>query len=242
MRTFCNVVNCLLIMQKRFVFLLVAVLLCLSCIPTGAYTPTTSWPYAYETFSPGSILTRQGTRIDYDRLNLSLVSGRVHYVEDGVIMQADPNSTVMLEIGDELYRNVGGRMTRVLKETDRAMVLLSVTIDTDAMSSADIGYGKSSVASTSNLSLTAISSGMDYSVNRSLDDLTAERSHGEPLVLREVRGVYYKGAFVPATRSDVLKIPGIDKDAVKRFLKENKIKFNNIDDLAVLADYLCAME
>ena len=25
-------------------------------------------------------------------------------------------------------------------------------------------------------------------------------------------------------------------------LKENKIKFNNIDDLAVLADYLCAME
>ena len=108
-------------MQKRFVFLLVAVLLCLSCIPTGAYTPTTSWPYVYEEFSPGSVLTRQGTRIDYDRLNLSLVSGRVHYVEDGVIMQADPNSTVMLEIGDELYRNVGGRMTRVLKETDRAM-------------------------------------------------------------------------------------------------------------------------
>ena len=228
--------------MNRLLPFVLSVSLFAHALGAAGYEPTTSWPYIYEQFMPGHIKTHQGGDISYDKLNVNLVSGRVHYVEDGVIMQADPNSTVMLEIGDELYRNVGGRMTRVLKETDRAMVLLSVTIDTDAMSSADIGYGKSSVASTSNLSLTAISSGMDYSVNRSLDDLTAERSHGEPLVLREVRGVYYKGAFVPATRSDVLKIPGIDKDAVKRFLKENKIKFNNIDDLAVLADYLCAME
>lgn len=36
----------------------------------------------------------------------------------------------------------------------------------------------------------------------------------------------------------VLGIPGIDKDAVKQFIKTGKIKFNRTDDLAALVDYL----
>lgn len=224
--------------------LLLSVLSLLSSVAAGAveYEPTTTWPYVYEDFREGRIVTHRGNTLNYDKLNVNIANGRVHYVENGIIMQADLNTIALLVIGDDSYMCVEGRMMKIVKNTASSAVLLKTVIDADAMSSSDIGYGKSSIASTSGLSLSALNSGMDYSVNRSLDDLTAERSHGEPLVLREVRGVYYKGAFVPATRSDVLKIPGIDKDAVKRFLKENKIKFNNIDDLAVLADYLCAME
>ena len=202
------------------------------------YVPTTSWPYVYEEFTPGRIKTHQDTDISYDKLNINLISGRVHYVEDGVIMQADINTIALLVIGDDSYMCVGGRMMKVLKNSASSAVLLRVTIDTDAMNRADIGYGKSSIASTSNLSLTALSSGMDYSVNRSLDDLLQERSEGEPLELREVLGVYYRGTFVPASRADVMKIPGIDKDAVKQFIKTGKIKFGKIDDLARLADFL----
>ncbi len=214
--------------------------ICLS-LKAAEYVPTTSWPYIYEEFIPGRILTHQGGSISYDKLNVNLVSGRVHYVENGVIMQADLNTIALLVIGDDSYMCVGGRMLRVLKNSQHSAVLLRITIDTDAMNSADIGYGKSSIASTSNLSLSALSSGMDYSVNRSLDDLLKERTSGEPLVLREVQGVYYKGTFVPASRVDVLKIPGIDKNAVKQYLKTEKIKFSKIDDLAKLADFLYSL-
>lgn len=205
------------------------------------YVPTTSWPYVYEEFIPGRILTHQGGNISYDKLNVNLVSGRVHYVENGTIMQADLNTIALLAIGDDSYICVGGRMLKVLKNTQHSAVLLRVTIDTDAMNSADIGYGKSSIASTSNLSLTALSSGMDYSVNRSIDDLLKEKMTGEPLVLREVQGIYYKGGFIPASRVDVLKVPGIDKEAVKHYLKAEKIKFSRIDDLGKLADFLYSL-
>ena len=57
-------------------------------------------------------------------------------------------------------------------------------------------------------------------------------------MLQEVKGIYYKGSFVPAARVDVLRIQGIDKEAVKQYIKKEKIKFGSIDDLAALADYL----
>ena len=221
----------------RFGFAIIA-LLSGFMLDAAEYEPTTNWPYVYEEFIPGHIKTHQGADISYDRLNVNLVSGKVHYVEDGVIMQADLNTIALLVIGDDSWMSVGGRMMKVLRNTADSAVLLRVTIDTDAMNSADIGYGKSSIASTSGLSLVALGSGMDYSVNRSLDDLQKERYDGEPLELREVSGIYYKGTFVPATRTDVLKIPGIDKDAVKQYLKTEKIKFNRTDDLARLADFL----
>ena len=220
--------------------LLLSVLSLLSSVAAGAveYEPTTTWPYVYEDFMEGRIVTHRGNTLNYDKLNVNIANGRVHYVEDGIIMQADLNTIALLVIGDDSWMSVGGRMMKVLRNTADSAVLLRVTIDTDAMNSADIGYGKSSIASTSGLSLVALGSGMDYSVNRSLDDLQKERYDGEPLELREVSGIYYKGTFVPATRVDVLKIPGIDKDAVKQYLKTEKIKFNRTDDLARLADFL----
>lgn len=227
--------------MNRLLPFVLSVSLFAHALGAAGYEPTTSWPYIYEQFMPGHIKTHQGGDISYDKLNVNLVSGRVHYVEDGVIMQADPGIIALLVIGGDSWMCVEGRMTKVLRNTAHSAVLLNVSIDTEAMSRADIGYGTSPLASTCGLSLTALSSGMDYSVNRSLDDVIKERSQGQPLELREVRGIYYKGRFVPASRADVLKIPGIDKDAVKQYVKAGKIKFNNVEDLAALADFLYSL-
>jgi hypothetical protein len=51
-------------------------------------------------------------------------------------------------------------------------------------------------------------------------------------------GIYYKGMFVPATRYDVLNIFGIDKDAVKDFIKTEKIRFKDVEDLGKLLEFL----
>jgi len=229
-----------IVFMKKWILSLALAISQIACLSAAGpvYAPRTSWPYVYEEFIPGKIKTHKGTDISYDKLNISLANGRVHYVEKGVIMQADINSIALLTIGDDSYVCVEGRMAKVLRNTVNSAVLLRTTIDTEAMSSADIGYGKSSVASTNNLSATALGSGMDFSVNRSLDDVLKERQEGEPLVLQEVKGIYYKGSFVPAARVDVLRIQGIDKEAVKQYIKKEKIKFGSIDDLAALADYL----
>lgn len=226
--------------MKKVLITLFLVILQIFCMTATAsdYEPRTSWPYIYEQFQPGNIKTHTGTNIKYDKLNINIVSGRVHYVDKGIIMQADLNTIALLTIGDDSYVCVGGKMARVLKNTARGAVLERTVIDTEAMTSADIGYGKSAVASTNNLSMTALGAGMDFSINRSLDDVVKERKEGEPLAVEQIRGIYYKGSFIPASRVDVMKISGIDKDAVKQYLKKEKIKFNNVDDLAKLVDFL----
>lgn len=205
------------------------------------YVPLTTWPYVYEDFLPGRIKTYQGGDIAYDKLNVNLVNGRAHFVKDGKIMEADMKTIALMTIGEDSYVCASGKMVKVVKNTLHSAVVLSTTVDTEAMSKADIGYGKSSTASTQGVSLTAISGDMDYSVNRSLDDLSSKRKTGEKLVLKNVTGIYYRGSFVPATKIDILNIPGIDKEAVKDFIKREKIKFKNADDLGRLVDFMYSL-
>lgn len=225
--------------MKRIALLLFAFLLAAGLsVKAEDYVPRTTWPYIYKDFVPGKILTWKGTVLKYDKLNINLVDGRVHYVQDGVVMQADLSSVRMLLVGDDAYILVEGRMDRILKETDNGAVLLRTTIDVDQMNKADIGYGKSSLASTSGLAAFALGTNTEFSINRSLDEVAKGRDEGDALALREVTGLYFKNSFVPATRTDVLKIHGIDKNAVKQFIKKEKIKFGKVDDLARLLEYM----
>lgn len=226
--------------QLKFYFMFVAAMFCLE-LSAQRYEPTTTWPYVYEEFIPGKITTYQGGFIEYDKVNINLINGRVHYVQNGKIMQADVNTIALLTIGQDSYFCVGGKMAKVLKNAQKGAVLLSTGVDVNAMSRSDIGYGNSAIASTQNMSMTALNSSIDSNLNRSLDDLRGEKTDGDPLAIQEIRGMYYKGKFVPASRVDVLKLESIDKDAVKAFIKSEKIKFNKVDDLVKLLDFLYTM-
>lgn len=230
--------------MKRIRTLLATALVC--CAATlsaqnGRYTPLTSWPYLYEDFLPGRLTTYQGKSVSYDSLNVNLISGRAHYIQDGKIMETEINTVALLVIGGDSFVRASGRLAKVLRNTEGGgAVVQSITVDTDAMSRADIGYGKSAIASTQNVSITAISGDMDYSVHRSLDVVMRDRHSGQKLAIRTIDGLFYKGSFIPGSRTDVLAIPGIDKDAVKAFLKNEKIKFSKTDDLARLEEFLFA--
>ncbi len=205
----------------------------------GRYEPTTNWPYVYEEFQPAWITTTLGSRIEYDDLNINVVNGKAHYVKNGVIMEADMSNIALLTIGNENYVRAAGALVKVIRNTEHSAVVRSIQVDTDAMSRSNIGYGTSSTANTQNVSLGALNVSLDaVTLNRSLDDLNKQRDTGETLALKEIDGILYKGSFIPAARSAVLNIYGIDKDAVKKFIKENKIKFSKTEDLAKLVDYL----
>lgn len=210
-------------------------------VSLSAFEPLTTWPYIYENFIPGRIKTYQGTDIEYDKLNINVISCKAHYVDNGVIMEADANSIALLVMGGDSYVCIGGRMVKVLRNASHGAVALSRSVDVDTMNKADIGYGKSSLASTQNVSVSALSTEMDFSINKSLDEVDRSKESGDRLAMKDIVGICYKGQFIPASRTDILGIPGIDKDKVKQFLKNEKIKFKNIDDLAKLLDFLYSL-
>ena len=234
--------------MKRTITIILA--LCAICI-TGfsqnkKYKPLTSWPFVYEDFQPGRITTYQGAAIDYDQLNISLINGKPLFIKDGKIMEPDSKTIALLVIGEDSYISANGVLLKVLKNTLKSAVVQMEIVDAEAMNKANIGYGKSSLASTQNVSASALS--FEFEVvnagvidgfnNKGLDTMKQDKESGETLVTKRSIGIYYKGMFVPATRYDVLNIFGIDKEAVKDFIKAEKIKFNKVDDLAKLVDFL----
>lgn len=234
--------------MKRTITIILA--LCAICI-TGfsqnkKYKPLTSWPFVYEDFQPGRITTYQGAAIEYDQLNISLINGKPLFIKDGKIMEPDSKTIALLVIGEDSYISSNGMLLKVLKNTLKSAVVQMEIVDTEAMNKTNIGYGKSSLASTQNVSASALALETDVMNagvidgfnNKGIDTMKQDRNSGETLVTSRSIGIYYKGMFVPATRYDVLNIFGIDKDAVKDFIKTEKIKFNKVDDLAKLVDFL----
>lgn len=202
------------------------------------FKPLSTWPYIYEEFSEGWITTLQGNRIKYDKININISTCRAHYLTNDIIMEADSRSIARINIGEDNYIFASGKLVKVLKDSLKGAVVQSIGIDIEEMSKADIGYGKSSTASTQSLALSAITANMDFSLNKSMSTIAKEKYSGSEVPIDNAIGIYYKGIFVPATRYDISNIPGIDKKAFKKFVKENKIKFSSVEDLVKVVDYL----
>jgi len=203
------------------------------------FIPLDSWPYIYEDFLPGVINTGNNQVMEYDQLNINIIDGKVHYVADGVIMQADMANVHVVKIRKDYYLNSFGRMYKVLAETEHGAVLQMKEVDVDEMNKTSIGYGRSAVASTQNVSLTAIAGG---DVNkRSLDEAYGSKYSGKELYLKEKLYLYVNGMLVRATKADVLTYAGARKDETKAFIKENKIKWKNVAKLSVLVEFLAGL-
>ncbi len=226
--------------MKLFKTLAIALLIAIT-FPVSAiepeYTPTTTWPYLYEKFQEGTVKTLRGETIRHGEFNLSLAQGKGHFISNGTLMELDVRSIVEVTIGDDLFVPVGGKLVKVIKKTENSVTALQITIDIDAMSQSEVGYGgKSALTNTQKVSANAIAGGSDSSEYRSISDISAD--DGEPLTLKKVRGFICNWIFVPASKYDIFKIQGIDKAAVKKFIKDNKIRLSDDDDLSKLADFI----
>lgn len=228
-------------MLRFFLSALCALTITLTEVLAADFKPLSTWPYIYEEFSEGWITTHKGDKVRYDRLNISVSTCRAHYLSGDKIMEADPTSTATVLIGDDTYILASGKLVKVLSSAAKGAVVQSVGIDVAEMSKADIGYGKSYTASTQNVALSAITSSMDFSVNKSMETVSKEKYSGTAIALDETVGLFFNGSFVPATRYDIGNIPGIDQKAFKQFVKEHKIKFSSVEDLLKVLEFLYSL-
>ena len=210
-----------------------------------SYEPMNSWPYQYRDFTVGVIRMTNGDVVDdYVGLNICLVDGSLHYVTKENIMQADMTKVFTARIGNDTFVNIGKKMHKILWEGEKGAVVELTSIDLDQMNKASIGYGISSAtASTQKTSLDLMGGGMGAWGNIGLSGKTYStayelRDNGEVIPTRTDRYLLVQGIRLDPDRHSVLNTPGVDADEAKAFFKTHKIKWNKVESLAQVVEFI----
>lgn len=223
--------------MKRVLILLSVLAVCIQAVGQNYdYKPRETWPYLLEEFTSGGVHTSGGDNLNEGFYNVSVVDGKLHYIKDGKIMEADMRLVQYARIGRQMYVNRFGKMEEVVAEEGAYMLLRSALLDMDRLAKADIGYGVSSAtASTQNLS------GLQFAglaQNMELETAIEGSKVGPVLPLKVQYGFLLGARWIEASKSAVLALPGIDKDAAKAFFKQEKIKWSKPESLAKVLKYL----
>ena len=217
-------------------------MLLLPGISTSAqrFDPRDTWPFLYESFTDGAVYSVTGDVLLSAKMNVSVLNQKLYYLKGETIMEADMVRLYAVKIGqdqqEDIYVNAGGKLYRVLAESDGGAALEAAVLDVERYNKASIGYGVTSyTASTQNVSGMAMEATVGVNINKA----TASREGGEILPILEKKYILYgQGRIVPALKREVMDIPDLDKQAAKAFFKENKIKWNQAASLTQVADFL----
>ncbi|MBQ6576400.1 MAG: hypothetical protein IJL91_01450 [Bacteroidales bacterium] len=202
------------------------------------FEPTTTWPYLFEDFSPGTVLTNKGNTLDYDKLNVNVINGKMHFVKDDKIMEIDMMTVYVVRVKEDVFLNVQGKLMKVMKETENGAVVSLTEVDKEKMSRTSIGYGTSAIASTQNISTAALESNSGSIINKSLGSATVDRFAGDPLILMKTTYLVVDGLLLPARKKDVISDARFNSKQVEDYIKQHKTKWNNTDNLSELVEFL----
>ena len=198
------------------------------------YSPTTTWPYAYEDFSAGYITLSDGS-VKTLLVNVNLVKETLHFIDGEMIKET--YDLVSVKIGDDLWVNAGGRVRRVLASNESGCIVEGIDIDYATLNSTGGAYGASSttlgtmaLSSLEGIGATNSSSSLNHM------ELKASKSNGQMLPLIKKKYIFTGKQTIFATKKDVAETVGADN--LKTFLKINKIKWNSPESLLLLLPLL----
>ena len=227
--------------MKKLLFSIIAILMAVAA-SAQKDSPTTSWPYLYPDFMEGELEVR--TKITKALVNIHLNLGALHYVEDGKIKESSTIGITKLVIGEDVFRNVGGKMMKILAETEGGYVVEETRANYTAVVKKDGAYGTTALNSTTTKSFlyneNVLNGYNGYLMTDIYADLHAMKDQSETLPVLKNRYLVIGLDQIKADRQNVLDIDGLDKKAFKAFLKAEKIKWDNPQDLAKVIDFITA--
>ncbi len=225
--------------MKKFLFLCTGILVSVAAF---AQDPTTNWPYLYPEFMEGELNVRSKTEKALFNIHLDL--GALHYVEDGKIKEANTLNATSLIIGNDVFRNVGGRMLKILAKAEGGYVVEETRATYSSVIRDDGAYGTTALNSTTTKTFlynqNAINQYNGYLMTDVYKDLLAMRDDAEKLPVRKNLYMIIGMEQIPADKSSVTSLSGLDKKALKAFLKSEKIDWNELGDLVKVIDYIIA--
>lgn len=225
--------------MKKILFLCAA-----ACMTVAAFAqePTTNWPYLYPEFREGELNIR--SKAEKALFNIHLDLGALHYVEDGRIKEANTLNATTLIIGNDVFRNVGGRMLKVLARAPGGYIMEETIATYSAVVRNDGAYGTTALNSTTTKTFlyneNAINQYNGYLMTDVYKDLLAMRDDAEKLPVRKNLYMVIGMEQIPADKKSVTSLSGLDKKALKAFLKSEKIDWNELGDLVKVMDFITA--
>ena len=228
--------------MKRLIFLFIGMLMAVDVFSQD-YTPTVNWPYLYPDFMEGELVRARNKR-NKAQFNIHLDLGALHYVENGRIKESSTLDVVTLFIGDDVFRNVGGKMLKVVAETEGGFVVMETKGNFTSVVRNDGAYGTTSLNSTTTKTFlhnqNVVNAYNGYLMTDVYEDLLAMKDDSESLRVIESMYLVIGHQQIPADKKSVAALEGIDKKAFNAFLKAEKIKWSNPQDLVKVIEYITA--
>ena len=222
--------------MRRYVFTILAFMLSLSGLSAQDSEPTTTWPYIYPDFLSGELKQLTGAPIQ-GAFNIHVLESRLHFIEDGMIREVQPSEVLSVKVGEDYFASVSNRMMKVVAKSDRGFVAEEVLVDIARLNTTGGAYGSSS-NSIATQALSSIEGIGGTRTNMNHMELKNAKKDGSPLPVIVKKYLVFPGYVVYATKSDVSRLVGIDKEELNMFLKENKIKWKDEHSLIKVLDFV----
>lgn len=213
----------------------IAVMLFLSAAGVFAQSPTTTYPYLYDTFTNGTVVMDDGSK-EMRQMNVHLREGRLHYIDNGTIKEAFLTDVAAVEIGRDVFLPVFTSVMQVVAKNDNGCVVTEHLGDFEGAISGSGAYG-TSASSSATMKITSIQ--MDSQINQNYMNILNEKSEGMDLELVTAYYIVTPKHKVKATRKDIEEAVPADKAAqLKAYVKEHKVKWKNPQGLLPMVDFL----
>lgn len=214
--------------------------LLLLCLLLGtaicAQQPTTTWPYLYNSFTNGQVITTTGNKINY-LLNVHLKYGRLHFIENNFVKEARMSEISTITIGTDTFANVNGKVMQVLAKTDSGFVAAHIVVDLKSLQQNQGAYGTSTVTA-ANDKYSSLMVADNIGANHA--EMRMGKSNGQEINTKsELYIVAGKKAF-PANRKKIENmLPQNKIEPFRQFVKAHKVKWKKPDKLLPLVQFLC---
>ena len=186
-------------------------------------------------------MEKMGAQIEKGRYNIHLNVGALHYLNDGTIKEHPTVGVKSMTIGDDVYRNVGGKMLKVLAQTEGGFVVMETLANFTGIISRDGAYGGAVANRDKTFSHQENNGSFNgYLVTDNYKDLIAIKDDSDKVPVTRKIFIVIGHQMIFANKSTVIDMTGVDKKAFSAFLKSNDIKWKDTEDLVKVIDYITA--
>ena len=219
--------------MRRFAIFTVLLFLCFGPF-LQAQEPTTTWPYVNNDFLNAVVFLKSGGKQEY-LANVHLQNCQLHYVKGNNIMEASLNDILLVELASKRYMNINNSLMEIVAEGEKGFIAKFSKPDYSKLNETGGAYGASS-NTTSTKALTSLE-GFGSVTNHMLQQ--SEKESGKVIPLKHEYYIVANGSVYPAQKKLLERMLPADKQqAMKGFLKENKIKWSSPEDLLKLVKFL----
>lgn len=211
--------------------LLLIIVLVASSVALYAQECSTTWPYLYPEFTDGTAYLKNGRSAEYS-VNIHTLKGRVHYIENGIVREANAFDIAILKIGSDEYVSNGQDILKVEQSTEKGLVASLNLGEFDRAADSGGAYG-STTTNSATMKLSSIE--VAGRVNQNHMELRQNKENGQRVGIRKTYYIVTPEKAYLATRKAMEAEFGND---FKTWAKSHKIKWNKPESLITILDFL----